>query len=175
MTCIKKYIDPLNFSPWKRLLIDSLEIWVGDKMLLLGKEGLNTVASTLNPFWKDILDNLSNQQNKKVIDGNDVLSKSIWLNSHIKVNSTSPYLKNWIEKDIYIINDFLDQNKQIMSYEIFQDTYHVDTTFVELYGIISAIPRHWRHLINTCHNLIYKENKFIHQLQIDPKPCKYFY
>ena len=30
-------------------------------------------------------------------------------------------------------------------------------------------------MINTCHNLIYKENKFIHQLQIDPKPCKYFY
>jgi hypothetical protein len=62
-----------------------------------------------------------------------------------------------------------------MSYEIFQDTYHVDTTFVEFYGIISAIPRHWKHLINSCHNLIYKENKIIHQLQIDPKPCKYFY
>jgi hypothetical protein len=110
-----------------------------------------------------------------VIDGNDVLSQSIWLNSHIKVNNTSPCLKNWIEKDMYIINDLLDQNKQIMSYEIFQDTYHVDTTFVQFYGIISTIPRHWKHLINTCHNLIYKENKFIHQLQIDPKPCKYFY
>jgi hypothetical protein len=59
--------------------------------------------------------------------------------------------------------------------EFFQDTYHVDTTFVEFYGIISVIPRHWKHLINTCHNLIYKENKFIHQLQIDSKPCKYFY
>ena len=55
-------------------------------------------------------------------------------------------------------------------------THQVDTTFVvEFCGIISAIPRHWKHLINTCHNLIYKENKFIHQLQIDPKPCKYFY
>jgi len=29
--------------------------------------------------------------------------------------------------------------------------------------------------MNTCHNLIYKKNTFIHQLQIDPKPCKYFY
>jgi hypothetical protein len=175
MTWKRKYIDPLNFSPWKILLIDSLEKWGGDKILPPGKEGLNTVASTLNPFWKDILDNFSNLENEKVIDGNDVLNQSIWLNSHIKVNNTSPCLKNWIEKDIYIINDLLDQNKQIMSYEIFRDTYHVDTTFVEFYGIISAIPRHWKHLINTCHNLIYKENKFLHQLQIDPKPCKYFY
>jgi len=61
-----------------------------------------------------------------------------------------------------------------MNYEIFQETYHVDTTFVEFYGIIRAIPRYWRHLINTCHNLIYQENRFIHQLQIDRKPCKYF-
>ena len=77
MTWIKKYIDPLNVSTWKILLIDSLEKWGGDNILLLGKEGLNTAGSTLNPFWKDILDNLRNQQNEKVIDGNDVLSKSI--------------------------------------------------------------------------------------------------
>jgi hypothetical protein len=113
MTWIKKYIDPLNCSPWKILLIDSLEQCGVDKILLLGKEGLNTVASTLNPFWKDILDNFSNLENDKVIDRNDVLSQSIWLNSHIKVSNTSPFLKNWIEKDIYIINDLLDQNKQI--------------------------------------------------------------
>jgi hypothetical protein len=30
MTWIKKYIDPLNVSPWNTLLIDSLEKLVGD-------------------------------------------------------------------------------------------------------------------------------------------------
>ena len=74
------------------------------------------------PFWKDILDNFSNLQNKKVTDGNDILSQTIWLNSHIKVNYTSPHLKNWIENDIYIIHDLLDKNKQMMSYEMFQDS-----------------------------------------------------
>jgi hypothetical protein len=174
MTWIKKYIDPLNFSTWKILLIDSLEKWGEDNILLHGKEGLNTVTSTLNSFWKDILNNFSNLQNEKVTDGNEVLSQSIWLNNHIKINNTSLCLKNWIENDIYIINDLPDQNKQIMSYEIFR-THIMMTTFVEFFGIISAIPRHWRHLINTCHNLIYKENRFIHQLQIDLKPCKYFW
>ena len=82
MTWIKKYIDPLNCSPWKILLIDSLEKWGGDKILLHGKERLNTVVITLNPFWKDIHNNFSNLHNDKVIDGNDVLSQSIWLNSH---------------------------------------------------------------------------------------------
>jgi hypothetical protein len=34
MTRIKKYIDPLNCSPWKILWIDSLEKWGGDNILL---------------------------------------------------------------------------------------------------------------------------------------------
>ena len=66
MTWIKKYIDPLRFSPWNILLIDSLEKWGGDNILLLGKEGLSRVTSTLNPFWKDILNNFSNLQNEKL-------------------------------------------------------------------------------------------------------------
>jgi hypothetical protein len=32
MTWIKKYIDPLIFSSWIILLIDSLEKWGGDKI-----------------------------------------------------------------------------------------------------------------------------------------------
>jgi hypothetical protein len=41
--------------------------------------------------------------------------------------------------------------------------------------VLSATPRLWKHLINICHNLIYNEKNFIRQLQIDRKPCKYFY
>ena len=46
MTWTKKYIYPLQISPWKILLIDSLEKWGERRILLFGKEDLNTVAST---------------------------------------------------------------------------------------------------------------------------------
>ena len=45
----KEIYRSFKFSPWKILLI----------------KGLNTVASTLNLVWKDILDNFSNLQNKE--------------------------------------------------------------------------------------------------------------
>ena len=157
MTWIKKYIDPLNISPWKILLIDSLEKWDGDKILLLGKEGLNTVASTLNPFWKDIHNNSSNLQNEKVTDGNDVLSQSIWLNRHIKDNNTSPCLKNWIENDIYIINDLFDQNC----------SGHISCCH-HIRRVVWYYTCNTKTLEALDHNLLYKENRFIHQLQIDP-------
>jgi hypothetical protein len=67
------------------------------------------------------------------------------LNSHIKVNiNTSPCLKNWIENDIYIINDLLNQNKQIMSYEIFQG-FRARTLWISLY---------WKH-----DNLLFFDNE----------------
>ena len=66
----KENIHPLIFF--------SLESTVkGDREKLLLGKGLNTVASTLNPFWKYILDTFSNLQNEKVVEGNDVLSQSI--------------------------------------------------------------------------------------------------
>ena len=71
----------------------------------------------------------------------------------------------FLEIQIYILNFFINiKKKQLNCVDCvkFFRTHHIDTTFVEFYGIISAIPRHWRHLINTCHNLIYKENRFIH-------------
>ena len=46
----------------------------------------------------------------------------MWLNTHIKVINKSPCLKIWIEKDIYIRNELVDQNNKKMSYEMFQDT-----------------------------------------------------
>ena len=58
-----KEIYPLNVSPWNTLFNSSFR-----KMgwrLLLGKERPNIVATTLNPFWKDILENFSDLQNEK--------------------------------------------------------------------------------------------------------------
>ena len=47
-----------------------------------------------------------------------------------------------------------------MGYENCQGTYHVDTTCIECYGIISATPWQMKDLINTCHNLRYKDNVY---------------
>ena len=68
-----KEIYPLNVSPCNTLFNSSFR-----KMgwgLLLGKERPNIVATALNHFWKDILENFSDLQNEKVIDGNHVLSQ----------------------------------------------------------------------------------------------------
>ena len=90
-------------------------------------------------------------------------NSSIIAKTYLKVKTKLN--RKCIENDIYIINDLLDQNKQTMSFEIIQDTYHVETTFIKFCSVVSVIPRHRKHLISTCHSLRYKGNK----LQIDSK------
>jgi hypothetical protein len=46
-------------SPWKILLLSYIEKYGEDKILYLKKERLESISDKLNPFWGDILLNLS--------------------------------------------------------------------------------------------------------------------
>jgi hypothetical protein len=48
MSWLHKLLDLLNHSPWKVLLLCSIQKWGGSNILYLSKEGLEKV----NPFWK---------------------------------------------------------------------------------------------------------------------------
>jgi hypothetical protein len=62
--------------------------------LYLTKEGLASISEKLNPFWRDILLNLSellsikDEQEKDIIN---ILSQPIWLNFNIKRNGNFFY------------------------------------------------------------------------------------
>ena len=59
MSWINKLLDSLNFSPWKTLLLSSLQRWGGDNILYLNKKGLEVLTRKLNPFWIDVFCNFS--------------------------------------------------------------------------------------------------------------------
>jgi hypothetical protein len=59
MSWLDKLLAPMNISPWKFLLLSYIEKYGGDKILYLKKEGLASISEKLNPFWRDILLNLS--------------------------------------------------------------------------------------------------------------------
>jgi hypothetical protein len=45
-------------SPWKIVLL-LIEKYGGDKILYLKKEGLESISNKLNPFWRDILPDMT--------------------------------------------------------------------------------------------------------------------
>ena len=83
MSWLYKLFDPTNMSPLKILLLSYIEKYGGGKILYLKKEGLDSISDKLNPFWRDILLNLSellpikDEEEKDIIN---TLSQPIWLN-----------------------------------------------------------------------------------------------
>ena len=68
MSWLHKLLDPFNHSPWKVLLLGSMQKWGGrggSNILYLSKEGLEKIAEKVNPFWKDVLVNLSELKQEK--------------------------------------------------------------------------------------------------------------
>ena len=77
-------------SPWKILLLSYIEKYGGDKILYLKKERLESISDKLNPFWRDILLNLSELLPPKDEEENDIiniLSQPIWFCSSIVINT----------------------------------------------------------------------------------------
>jgi hypothetical protein len=82
-------LDPMNMSLWTILLLSYIEKCGGDKILYLKKEGLESLSDKLNPFWRDILLNLSEMLFPKDEEENsiiNILCQLIWLNFNIKRN-----------------------------------------------------------------------------------------
>ena len=70
----------MNMLPWTILLLGYIKKYGGDKILYLKKEGLENLSDKLNPFWRDILLNLSDMLSPKDEE------ETIWLNFNIKRN-----------------------------------------------------------------------------------------
>jgi hypothetical protein len=87
MSWLHKLLDPFNHSPWKVLLLGSIQKWGGSNILYLSKESLEKIAEKVNPFWKDYFFNLSElkQEKGELVDIQHILSQPLWLNPLIKI------------------------------------------------------------------------------------------
>ena len=174
---LHKLLDPLNHSPWKILLLNSIQKFGGDNILHLGREGLETLAKKLNPFWRDIFLNFSRLKEKTeaVSQAEDVLSQSIWLNSCIKIDG-----KMWIntkccENNVFFINDLISDHRRFYTFDEFQALYNIKLNFVEYYSIISAIPQSWKEKIIGKDKLDNITHPLVEKIRSEQKLCKYFY
>jgi len=104
--------------------------------------------STLDHYLDDVLFARAALSNDCKILMDTFHSVSHDLDMHFAENKTEGPTKHLtylglnigtVDMKVKIPAYLLDQNKQIMSYEIFRDTYHVDTTFVEFYGMTKTL------------------------------------
>jgi len=110
---------------------------------------------TTESIWSDILINwccYNYIKPENIIIKPDILNQNLWWNSAIKIQSKVVYLQKWADKNILYISDLCDEDGKLLDYQNFCTKFDMSTPFTTFFGIISAIPRHWRRLLYLADN-----------------------
>ncbi|MCU7801464.1 MAG: hypothetical protein KZQ70_15365, partial [gamma proteobacterium symbiont of Lucinoma myriamae] len=100
-----------------------------------------------NQFWKDVAYSIKLFLESVVpVNWNEALSVPIWYNSSIKVGGSAVCYKNWMEKGILFVNDLLNRNGDLISFETFQEMFSVQSNFLQFEGLSNSI----RNFLHTC-------------------------
>ena len=88
-------------------------------------------------------------------------------NKEILVGGKPVFIKEWFDCNILCIQDLLNSNGQLLSFQEFINKYDCTTNFLQFYQVISAIPRY---LVTKARNTepqeneLYTRNNFLFQL-----------
>ena len=95
-----------------------------------------------NKFWTDVLQIWSIYILKLFPETySDLMDINIWDNKKIKIADNQVYYKKWYGKGIYFIQDLLNQDGSLMTFEELVEKYALQIPFTQFYGIKTVIER----------------------------------
>lgn len=156
VTHISTFIHSLKCAWVRRYLDDTKGSWKDYFNLYLSSRGGSFLfkcnfdandITTSNSFVNDICIAWSRFKSKVPTD--DFGSEIIWNNKHIRVNNKSIFYKYFYDKNVFCIRDLFDENNRILSYNHFTKKFNLKCPFTVYFGMINAIPRHWKHHMMT--------------------------
>ena len=132
-----------NFEDsWKAIPNYLLDKYGGLNFLLRCNYDENFLARIKLPqFYKEILQHfleLKTSYNDLLFSHQEFV---LFNNKDILLDGCSIFYKNWFEKGVYLIQDLLDANGNVMSYTKFTEKYLLSCNFLVYFQVISAIPR----------------------------------
>ena len=144
---------------WQNLLLHRIKLY---HLLQFGIEYVEKVLKDIkNKFWKDVLISWRDMVRKKdnsftEFNLEDILKSPIWYKSKIKIDNTHIYLKTWHEKGILYINDLINEDGTLFTYEEFINKFHLNANFLEFEGLLQSIKAlFWKHNIGRSTKLHY--------------------
>ena len=78
------------------------------------------------------------------VNKTSIENERLWLNSHTRIQNAPVGYKTWFEKGVIRIKDLFNQNGTLHRVEYFQQKVDRNINFLDVYGLASTIPYHWR-------------------------------
>lgn len=149
ITWIRRLIVSSHSNLWSSLSnIDFIKLLtVGDGFSVLNIQRLK------NPFWIDLLQSWKEFTRHLNIENiSEILHSPIWYNSLLNCGQ-NVCIKNWYDKGVRSISDFINADGQFYNFEEFRQTYNIRGTFLDYSFILNKIPNAWTTLINRNPNI----------------------
>jgi len=79
------------------------------------------------------------------LDLQSIRSQSLWFNKFIQINNQPVFYDKWYKKGICIINDILDVNQKLLSWDDVKKKFELDDlNFLQYLGLTQSIPKQWK-------------------------------
>lgn len=142
---VKKICDENFQADWKKFHYSVFGSWTD--VWFLNKKSIKQLAVSLsNPFWTDVLKSWAEYINDPR-NAIDFLKQPLWNNLSITISKKPVCRPNWEAKGIRYINDIVDQAGQFLTHEAINQKFNLNCNFLEVYSIVSAIPKPWKKAI----------------------------
>lgn len=100
-----------------------------------------------NKFWKDVIYSMRLfSESIQPVNWYEALSVPVWYNRNIKVGGSPVFYKKWMENGILFVNDLVDNNGELISFEMFQNKFSIQSNFLHFEGLVSSI----RNFLSNC-------------------------
>ena len=157
-------------SAWATLLKSSLPNWF-PAFHTLGNNFLEEILHSLNLFWRDVFTAVC--EFRKLVHDN-ILLTPLWCNETFKINNEYMFIVRWFKKGLVYINDFMDENHDIMSLQDINDRFSLRIPFTTYFSIVRNIRSiiHQRYL-DAVHRPVIP--KYLNLILSEKKGCKKIY
>jgi hypothetical protein len=103
--------------------------------------------ANVNRFWKNVLQTWCKRNCQSPLNYNKVCNQILWCNTFIRVQNRPVFYNDWYQCGCVYLKDLLNVEGDFMSFEQFVIKYHINCNILTYYGIISAIPKEWKHIL----------------------------
>ncbi len=175
---IRRLLDNGSEEMWKSMVLNQLPItdsyiWNCNLSIIDAHHLTHTIKYH---FWKEVIEAWSQYNFQEPQNEGEIRKQNIWFNSFIKVDNQPMFYKHWYTNGIKTIEDLLHENGSFLTFEQLANKFNVRGNYLTYYGLLSAIPVPWKHMllhrVNN-ENINYRNN--LDKLLAFRKVCKESY
>ena len=139
MVEIKSFIKALKLSWLRRILLQSKpNEWTNLSLINFdmffsvgGLYALKLTNDIQNPFWRDLMIIWSEYCKLVPVENiGHILESPLWYND--KIGRGKVYFKNWYEKGIRVVQDIINENGSLYTFEQLKTLYNINGTLFAL-------------------------------------------